>query len=90
MKAENTIEYWVYQASKGANIAECWQECKRISNKKQTKLKQCAKLIDIIHKQLDILDAEVNLNTPAQKAFSLADSMLNRLSGKLLESTLKD
>lgn len=24
------IEYWVNEASKGRNIAECWQNCNRI------------------------------------------------------------
>lgn len=26
---EQSVEYWVYQASKGENIAECWQNIKK-------------------------------------------------------------
>lgn len=26
---EQSVEYWVYQASKGENIAKCWQNIKK-------------------------------------------------------------
>ena len=32
-KAEDTFEYWVSEASKGRNIAECWQNCERIKKR---------------------------------------------------------
>lgn len=30
MKEQNAVEYWVSEASKGRNIAECWQAIKNI------------------------------------------------------------
>jgi Pyruvate/2-oxoacid:ferredoxin oxidoreductase delta subunit len=27
---ENTMEFWVSEAGKGRNLAECWQNCNRI------------------------------------------------------------
>lgn len=29
---KDTFEYWVHEASRGYNIAECWQECIRINS----------------------------------------------------------
>jgi hypothetical protein len=29
---EDTFEYWCYEASKGRNVAVCWQNCNRIMN----------------------------------------------------------
>lgn len=30
MKKENAVEYWVSEASKGRNVAECWQAIYKI------------------------------------------------------------
>ena len=32
-KEEDIFEYWIQEASKGRNMAECWQNCYRIQNK---------------------------------------------------------
>ena len=40
MKAKESVEYWVHQASKGRNVAECWQNIKRIN---KSLLKEYAK-----------------------------------------------
>ena len=49
------------------------------------KLKHCAKLIDKVHEQLDIVDEESKFNKKAKKAFLEATKLLNKLSRCLLD-----
>lgn len=38
MEKENAVEYWVLEASKGRNVAECWQAIYAIIQKQKDKI----------------------------------------------------
>ena len=38
MKEDNNVEYWVYEASKGRNVAECWQAIHKLMEEEKKEI----------------------------------------------------
>ena len=82
-KSEDTFEYWVYQASKGENVATCWQNCERIAELRRSRT------LDLVSEEVEKmkeleqskLEASVLLGDKMyhQGKFVLAEDLLSRI-----------
>jgi len=52
-KSEDTFEYWVYQASKGENVATCWQNCERIAELRRSRT------LDLVSEEVGKMEGEL-------------------------------
>lgn len=81
---ENNFEYWIYQANKGRNIAECWQACNKILEEKlKQRDKELIKEIEGMERKITKL-SKISGHTARKYHFDM------NLNGKGYNQALKD